>query len=172
MSATNRGATRSDHDFYATPHDAIDIAIRQIDWSKIGGVCEPCRGDGRILDRMVEKLDGGLVDWHEIRAGRDYLFDSPIPNKYDLIITNPPYTLAQEFVEKAYIEARNVLMLLRLNFLGSKRRHEFWKTHTPDYLFILSKRPSFTGNGTDATDYAWFGWGKDFTRKPGIYFEL
>ena len=41
------------------------------------------------------------------------------------------------------------------------KRHSFWDDHKPDTLFVLSKRPSFDGNGTDMTEYAWFVWQND-----------
>ena len=37
-------------------------------------------------------------------------------------------------------------------------RFEFWKRHKPSALFILSDRPSFTGQGTDSSVYAWVVW--------------
>jgi len=37
-------------------------------------------------------------------------------------------------------------------------------------MFVLSKRPSFTGKGTDATDYAWFVWDKTDRIPRGIHF--
>jgi hypothetical protein len=49
-------------------------------------------------------------------------------------------------------------MLLRLAFLESKRRFNFWQQYPVNKLYILSQRPSFTGKGTDATAYAWFVW--------------
>ena len=52
--------------------------------------------------------------------------------------------------------AQCVVMLLRINFLGSKKRYGFWKKNPPQAMYVLSKRPSFTGKGTDATEYAWF----------------
>jgi len=80
-----------------------------------------------------------------------------------LIITNPPYKLAQEFIERALQVTSpiggEVAMLLRLNFLGSQKRGAWLVNHVPD-LYVLSERPSFNGNGkTDATEYAWFCWG-------------
>ena len=35
---------------------------------------------------------------------------------------------------------------------------------------MFSKRPSFTGAGTDATDYAWFVWDKTDRVSHGIHF--
>jgi hypothetical protein len=81
--------------------------------------------------------------------------------KYKTIITNPPYSIAQEFIEKCFEIANQeteIIMLLRLAFLESKKRYEFWQKHPVNELYILSERPSFTGKGTDATAYAWFVW--------------
>ena len=61
-------------------------------------------------------------------------------------------------------------MLLRLNYLGSITRHEWWKSSPPIAIHVLSKRPSFTGTGTDATDYGWFAWDKTDRIKRGIFF--
>lgn len=38
------------------------------------------------------------------------------------------------------------------------RRADFHRRHPSD-VFVLPRRPSFTGGGTDATEYAWFVWG-------------
>ena len=44
--------------------------------------------------------------------------------------------------------------------LKSKARYEFWQENPLSRLYTLSKRPSFTGKGTDATSYSWFMWDK------------
>ena len=84
--------------------------------------------------------------------------------EYDLIITNPPYSAAEPIITHTLKTWPNatVVMLLRLNFLGSQKRKPFWDKHPVSELHILSKRPSFTGGGTDATEYAWFVW------RPGV----
>ena len=63
-------------------------------------------------------------------------------------------------------------MLLRLNYLGSITRHEWWKSSPPIAIHVLSKRPSFTGTGTDATDYGWFAWDKTDRIKRGIFLSV
>lgn len=115
-------------------------------------------GDGRMLKFLDSK--GIKVD------GIDLLYDSK-QNFFnwqgfvDLIITNPPYTKAQSFIEYAKPRCNTLILLLRINFLASMKRHSFWDDHKPDTLFVLSKRPSFDGNGTDMTEYAWFVWQND-----------
>jgi hypothetical protein len=83
-----------------------------------------------------------------------------------VIVTNPPYSLADEFCRHAISVATEVFLLLRLNFLGSQRRKEWWTHHEPSALFVLSKRPSFVNGKTDSTEYAWFYWG---ARWKGIH---
>jgi hypothetical protein len=76
---------------------------------------EPCRASGRIYDRLP-----GDRWYAEIEEGIDYL-DAAFP-EVDLIVTNPPFSIAAEFLEKSLTEASCVVYLLRLNFLGTKRR--------------------------------------------------
>lgn len=82
-------------------------------------------------------------------------------HKYDVIIGNPPYSLAQEFIEKCFTLLKDdgeIIMLLRTAFLESKKRYKFWQKHPLNGLYVLSKRPSFTGEGTDATSYSFMIW--------------
>ncbi len=82
----------------------------------------------------------------------------------DLVVSNPPFKLAVPFVRNA-LEMVNpdggrVVFLLRLAFLESAARTTFWQECPPEWVAILSKRPSFTGDGaTDTkTAYAIFCW--------------
>jgi hypothetical protein len=76
---------------------------------------------------------------------------------------NPPFKLWQPFLEKAlgsgpFEGPDAVIVLLRLGALAGQRRQDFWNETRSQWnirLNVLSKRPSFTGKGTDATDYAW-----------------
>ena len=62
---------------------------------------------------------------------------------------------------------KGVAFLLRLGFLASVQRAEFWKQNPPTRVIVLSKRPSFTGDGkTDRSEYAFFVWEKGAERKP------
>ena len=154
---------RNANDFYPTPNWCFETL--EIDWSKYKTALEPCKGDGRIVSFLENK--GIDTYWAELSEGIDYL-TTPFDN-VDLILTNPPFSLAQEFIEKAHSEADTIIMLLRINFLGSQKRKEFWKKYPVNSLFVLSKRPSFTGSGTDATEYAWYVWDRTNKIPRGIF---
>lgn len=164
---------RSPYDFYPTPKDAFD-RFWQADkenWKDNSIVLEPCAGDGNIISYLKEVcpklriVANELDKTHENKlnnSGADNIvffdFLNKKPSYYDVIITNPPFSLAQEFIETSLKQANRVIMLLRLNFLGSQKRKPFWDKYPPSRIYVLSKRPSFTGNGTDSQDYAWFVW--------------
>jgi hypothetical protein len=179
MSATNRGATRIEADYYPTPEWCVRALLA--DCPLPGGTwLEPAVGDGAIVraawpmrpnvtwiacdirDSLEHKdlvsafQQGDFLDWH---------WNEPWQS-ISVVITNPPYSLAEAFVRKA-LENPNavVVMLLRLNWLASQKRAAFLREHTPS-VYVLPRRPSFTGHGTDATDYAWMVW--DRSRPPTV----
>lgn len=152
MVALKKKSERAPFDTYETPEWAVkclfDLVPIRDGWTYM----EPCRSSGRFYN----ELPLGSA-WGEIREGVDYL-NTPY-SRVDCIITNPPYSLAQEFVEKAHNDADVVIMLLRMGFLESMRREDFWKKYPLDNLITLSKRPSFTEDGkTDGAGYAYFVW--------------
>lgn len=178
---------RSPYDFYPTP---VDCVVKLLENETVyGNILEPCAGDGVICSTILQKLSNTMfIDAIEIDeshqdklsdCGAARIFykdilqvDGNFLSKYDVIITNPPFSIAQEILEHILdnvdLEETKVIMLLRLNFLGSQKRHEFWKKHLPDRIHVLSKRPSFTGQGTDSQEYAWFVWDKNGVSKNHI----
>ena len=182
MSATNRGAERQKDDFYATPSWCVRALLRTVDLPG-GAWFEPAVGDGAIVRAVNEfrrdvkwaiaDIADRLPNPENVPFGYEpgfCIFGSPYTadgfgwdHSEDVVITNPPYSQALEFVQGALKDGRVVVMLLRLNWLASKARNRFLLDNPPS-VYVLPRRPSFTYNGkTDATDYAWFVWGLDAT---------
>jgi hypothetical protein len=174
MSAKGRGAVVREHEFYATPRSAIESFLLELDGSMVRQMKwgEPCAGDNAIINAMwrIHKVEPSQWEWAEIREGKDYLKDG-LTGCVDGNITNPPFSLATDFIDLSLEDAFFNAYLLRLNFFGSKKRKDWWQGKEPTHLFTLSERPSFTGKGTDATEYAWFVWDGIglCKRKPGMY---
>lgn len=187
MSATNRGGIRKEHDFYATPKWCIGRILERLSDRELpdGKWLEPGAGSGNILkmaaayrpkvswtalDIREECREQLLVYTPNVIITDKYLNPELTPLKdlhYDVAIGNPPYNLALDFIKTARAQADHVLFLLRLNFLGSKRRQSFWAEHMPD-VYVLPNRPSFTiDGGTDATEYAWFHWHGKLGQREG-----
>lgn len=169
MSATNRGAVRSKNDFYETPQDCILNFLQHHPLDPNAVILDPCAGTGSFpkalrkagylnhIDAIdVDESVYDVVDANN-RHCEDFLELEP-PYKYDVIFSNPPYSLAEEFIRKAFTlvnkDNYEIIFLLRLNFLESKKRYDFWQEFPVNDIYVLANRPSFTGNGTDATSYA------------------
>ena len=179
MSATNRTNVRKPYDFYSTPIECVKTLLDNIDLYKYGNsVLEPSAGNGNICKVFKEYYPNKDLTAVELREEEynnlcqlnidDVIINSyyNIRDEYDIIIGNPPYSEAQEFIEHSFglLKENGILIfLLRTNFLESKKRYEFWKKHPLTKLYTLSKRPSFTGKGTDATSYSWFIWDNSST---------
>lgn len=149
--------TRADKDFYPTPESSFTPLVPYIVADCIINhdlrVWEPACGDGRLIRLMQEAGLG--AEGNDLRDGYDFLEDR---EPRSCIVTNPPFSLAFEFAQHALKLSRRVYLLLRLDFLASQSRKSWWIEHEPNALFVLSKRPSFTGTKTDARDYGFFAW--------------
>ncbi len=173
---------RRPYDAYLTPAWCVHRLLDNLQLPG-GKWLEPCAGEGDII-RAVDGLRSD-VEWHanELRTECQSKLDSiahtvtfgdflsrQFTERYDVIFTNPPYCHAERFVERSLQLADTVVMLLRVNFLASKQRSPFLRRTPPDF-YGLPDRPSFTGRGTDSTDYAWFVWSQPRQRTHGaIYF--
>ena len=84
---------------------------------------------------------------------------------YDAVIGNPPYSHAEQHVRHGLYLVRTggiVAYLLRLNFLAADERYAFRNTFPVWRVYTLQERPSFTGTGSDACEYALFVWRKGY----------
>ncbi len=82
--------------------------------------------------------------------------------RFDCIITNPPYSLKNEFLEKCYELGKPFALLLPLTALEGKKRQAQYKRHGIQ-LVLFNRRinfetPSGEGNGSWFST-AWFTWG-------------
>jgi len=69
-----------------------------------GKVLEPCKGEGAFMEYLPED-----TDWCEISEGRNfYEYDK----KVDWIVTNPPYSDFNRFLDHAFSLADNVVLLV------------------------------------------------------------
>jgi hypothetical protein len=81
------------------------------------------------------------------------------------IITNPPYNMAAEWVEKSINSVpigSKVVMFLKLQFLEGKGRKKLFLKYPPKTVYVSSSRLlcSKDGNFTDssAVAYCWYIW--------------
>lgn len=133
-------------------------------------VREPAANRGHMVKPLREYF--GAVhasDVHDYGARfpvRDYLF-GPVDHlaRTDWTITNPPFRLAEQFIERGLELSRvGVAMIVRAAFLEGVGRHErLYSMNPPDYVLQFSERVvmhkgRLAPEGSTATAYAWLIW--------------
>lgn len=179
MSATNRGGTRRENDVYLTCDWAIKRFLEAYTLTLNARVLDPCAAGGELLSVVkalrpdvqamgVEIRPECIEDLRKVTGysvTSDFLNGNTITHEagVDYVLTNFPFSLAEEFLTKSMEIAPVVITLQRINWLRGNGREHMFRTLRPG-LFVLPDRPSFDGRGTDASEYAWFVLGDNQVR--------
>jgi hypothetical protein len=179
---------RDERDYYPTPYELALKSLETFRYThpkKKMFILDPGAGDGVwgraasvvYPDSYIYGVENDMsraipnpVEY-SVWDTRDYLLLDLEPT-FDLVIGNPPYKYAEEFVRKSYdlLEPNgHILFLLRLAFLEGQNRYKemFDKELRPVHVWVLPRRPSFTENRkTDSTAYAIYVWNKYDQKYP------
>ncbi|MFN3646274.1 MAG: hypothetical protein ACK4S2_07130 [Gemmobacter sp.] len=166
------------------PHDSLDdfptppwatralcerLPIWNFPWRTAHQVVrEPAANRGHMV-RPLSEYFGQVeaADVHDYGAGfpvRDYLFGAD-PAPADWTITNPPFRLAEQFIERALRTSRvGVAVIVRSAFLEGVGRHKrLFDLHPPVAILQFTERVvmhkgRLSPNGSTATAYCWIVW--------------
>lgn len=186
----------------AEPHDSLDdfptqpwatrALLEHIVGPAIGGVetlkkltvWEPACNRGHMSDPLGEYFgavwasdvfDYGLAG----AAQHDFLF--PVLPAFitwsgampDWVISNPPFRLAEQFIERGRnVATQGVAMIVRTAFLESVRRYENLFSKSPPTIVaqfterVPMVKGRLTAKGSTATAYCWLVWVKGVDPKP------
>lgn len=139
---------------------------------------DPCCGKGHMAIPLRESFPAGVFasdvhDWgFGDRRDLDFTFATAadIPFPIDWVIANPPFKLAEAFLDRGLMFARKgVALLLRLQWIEGVGRFErvFGTDRRPAIVAPLAERAAmiegvWDPQASSATAYAWF----IFTREP------
>lgn len=87
----------------------------------------------------------------------DFLTDTP-DFEFDMIITNPPYSLKDQFLRKCYEYGKPFCLLLPITSLEGVKRGEMFRENGIEVL-ILDRRCNFIYNGAKKSNWfntSWF----------------
>lgn len=161
-------------DYYVTPVSDVELFLREFDkriklnWNKIK-IVDCCAGGNHEIrgEKGIKEIHHPMsypaaihnvfgecnINTIDIRKDslaemkEDYLKEDVKSFAPQVIITNPSFNFALPIIEKAIDDvAENgyVVMLLRLNFFGSKERKPFFDKYMPEWCFVHHKRIGFT----------------------------
>lgn len=179
---------RVENDYYATNPKAVEMLLTNYIFDA-STILEPCVGEGHIAN----VINNFFINKREI-TGID-LVDRGYPNtivadfltyetdkKWEGIISNPPYSLAMEFIEKGMElleDNGQMAMFLKIQFLEGAKRKEFFEKYPPKYIYVFRNRMATWNNGQPVDPktgkkwattmcHAWFIWEKGSKTEPVI----
>lgn len=182
FSANNVTGKRKKSDFYETPYSLtrqfIEKAIDERIFNTQQQVLEPAAGNGAIVNVLKDYWESSLIHaYDKVVDGKDFR-DEHV--SYPYIITNPPFSRALQFINKAKeVVGQTFAYLLPLSYLHGKARYDALTYR--DEVFPLSRvwvytRYPMLGDPlrkdgkyrTGMMVYAWYIWDRDHSGQPEI----
>jgi hypothetical protein len=163
--------TERGNDCYSTPAVAVDalLTVESLPYR----IWEPAAGHGHIVrvlrdaGHVVIASDVTHYDFPLDFEG-DFLKQTRAPARIEMILTNPPYRRAADFVAHALTLCPRVIMLCRLAFLESECRSEILDAGTLAAVHVFRNRlPMMHRDGwagpraSSAMPFAWFVWDRN-----------
>lgn len=99
--------------------------------------------------------DNGFKVVNTNKAEIDFLQDN-IDFDFDIIITNPPYSLKDKFIQKCYEYGKPFCLLLPITSLEGIERGKLWRKNGID-LLVFDRRNEFMGKSC-YFNTSWFCW--------------
>jgi len=140
-------------DDFQTPPEALVPLLPYIpkDWV----IWECAQGFGWLTKGLI--FNGYKVIGSDILTGQDYRMWQP--DEWDIAVTNPPYAIKQQFLERAYMLGKPFAFLLPLTTFETGKRQMLFDKYGLEVIF-LDKRINFrTPSGKGSGSWfatAWF----------------
>ena len=162
---------RHPDDYYCTPAWCVTGLYETLEMPK--PTLDPCAGTGALV-RAAPQSDMLIgVEIHEGRAeeaGAGVIQGDGLDLSWEgqHVLMNPPFKDALTWVKKGVAEPLTCAALLKMSFLATKGRYDFWAEYPPTAVVVMSGRPSFTGNGSDNAEYMWCYWDNRVPRSNDV----
>ena len=170
MSQRYSGYSRKPNDSYQTPEWATRAVLPHLPPVR-GTVWEPACGGGQMAEAL--RNAGFEVMATDLSEGFDFLFLPP-PGPFCGIITNPPFALGQQFIERALdlVPADGfVALLARIDYDSAKtRRHLFADCPLFAKKLVLLRRIRWIAGsvGSPSFNHCWLIWDRQHRGPPAI----
>lgn len=165
--ANASAADRNGTDFYPTPPECTVALLTYLNLPAGTVVWEPAAGEGHIVEVLADRgfsvVASDLHPTGYVTESTDYL-TAPLPAGVDMVITNPPFSIAQEFIEHTLDLGVPFALLLKSQYWHSKGRRALFERHRPTAVLPLTWRPDFLFGSKSASptmECLWTVWGAD-----------
>lgn len=170
----NSDRARPQTDFYPTPPEVTYALLDFLDLPKETLLWDCACGQGDMMDAFGKK--GYKNIGTDILYGTDFLTCDHAFGA-DWIITNPPFSQAEQFIEHCFELGVPFALLLKSQFWHARRRLRVFQKYQPSYVLPLTWRPDFLfredgKHGAPLMEVIWCVWNGDGAKNLTIYQPL
>jgi len=142
-------------DNYQTPRGILTPLLPYLNPKDI--IWECAAGDGNLVKELYHNYFAVLAT--DIQTGTDFLTSEPY-FPYDLILTNPPYSLMNEFLERCYELQKPFALLMPVRALDTKRRQASYQKFGIELLMLPGQIDFYEKDTRKLARFvcAWFCW--------------
>ena len=141
-----------EYDEFYTPTYAVTPLVQFV---PEGSIIWECTSDNNNIAKVFRRA-GFTVNETHIHKGFDFLKHKPIFD-FDIIITNPPYSLKNDFLKRCYAYNKPFALLLPLTALETKIRGNLYMKHGLQ-LLVFDTRIQFLDKNNVWFNASWFCW--------------
>lgn len=159
---------RNKTDFYPTPPD-VTVALldflenRHLLRQRWTSIWEPACGTGEMVRVMADRgytvYCSDLYPTNDTVKSVDFLATKTSPGSW--IITNPPFSQADAFIQHALELQTPCAFLLKSQFWHAQKRLDIFRLYPPAYVLPLTWRPDFlwgAKSGSPTMEVLWTVW--------------
>ncbi len=160
----NKGYNTGTYDECQTPPYAFEPLIPHLENQYYNYLWDCASGKGSLI-REFERRGFGYVGT-DILYGDDF-FDPTSYQKYlpemFIIVTNPPYSIKYDFLERCYFLGRPFALLMPVEMLGTAKGQELFNKYGIEVIFMSPRVDFYMPNkgwegGGAQFPTAWFTW--------------
>ncbi len=151
-------SVNSPNNFQTPPHALLPLyPYLKKDWK----IWEPAWGEGNIVRELTKQ--GYDIFGTDIEGGADFLDpNSHVDFEWDCIVTNPPYSIKDKFLERCYSLDKPFALLMPLTALEGIKRQALYRENGVEVI-LMDKRINFetpykVEKSSSWFATAWFTW--------------
>lgn len=183
-SAFQRRSNTEPRDFYQTPRVLTERFLNAYDIPRTCSILEPAAGENAIVNVLKERFD--KVTYFDKFVGDNPRCFFDYTEKHDVVMTNPPWRDALDFILHSMGIADKSIHLLPLDYLHSSSRYKaIYNNENLDWglegTWVFNRQPMLSTEpqngdrltlGTGQVSVAWFVFAKKnkLTTPPQIHF--
>lgn len=166
MAGGNPAEGREENDFYPTPPEVTRSLLKRLTFGD-RTILEPAAGNYMMaaeIERAGYKVIASDIEPQDPRVIKRDFF-TMTETEAQVVITNPPFNLAERFITHSLevLQVDYLALVLKSTYWHAKSRVQLFNRLPPVMILPLTWRVDFMNKGRPTMDCSWMVWKRGYT---------